>query len=136
MRRDAPGEDFKCSLRSAVKKQLSSPIEIVLLIRIKQGSLLILVYGGQGIVELFIEISKQMMQLWFFEASHHSFHLRLRTREFSLRLISQSQIVGVCKIIGVHTMSGLKQWDCFAVSLRAEVEIAELLIGFVTSRAF
>ena len=117
-----------------MQQQFRSPIEIILLTRIKPCRLFILVDRFQWIVQLFVHIAKHSMCIWVFCIRKHPLQMRASLYEGATRFVSQRQIVSVCAISGIDLVSRREERDRFARFSRTQVEFAELMIRFETPR--
>src|SRR5439155_22697644 len=114
-----------------MKKEFCAPIEVVLHARIKSRRLFILIYGAKRVIELLINITEKSVLFWFLSACEHLPRLLSRTRQVSIRAIRQCEFVAIRKRIRMHAASRFEHLDCFAISLRPQIEICLLLFCLV-----
>ena len=135
MQAHSSSKHFDGRSRRPVQQEFRSPREIVLLARIQFGGALILVLGGKRIIEFFIEIAEQVMQIGFIRPGsilltrEHSIHL-LASVARSLRQAfkASARVKAVRAIVRIHLIGGLQQRNGLTIFPCAKVELAETMV--------
>src|SRR5689334_10157229 len=141
MQAHSSSKHFNGRGRRPVEQQLRSPRKVIVLARIQFRGALILVLGGKGVIEFFIEIPEQVMQIRFVRLTgilrtcEHSTHLLARAHKVSGSIQSQSESERVRAITWIYLIGSLQQRDCLAIFPRAKIERTETMIRFKAPRS-